>query len=135
MNAPSVDIREMLEAYGESSGVSVDFATAVFIGHEPDLPNTSITIFDAGAYPPLLGLTTHGYEYPAVQIRVRSTRYLDGWAIIEEIKQALHGRAQETWNGVLYSMIRCSNGPALLDYDDRNRCRFVINFDLQRREV
>lgn len=133
MNAPSVDIKQMLEAYGESSGISIDFSDSVFIGHEPNTPDNCITIFDTGAYLSPLGLTNQGYEYPTIQIRVRSSKYLDGWTIIEEIKQALHGRAQETWNGALYSLIQCSSGPALMDYDERNRSRFIINFNLQRR--
>lgn len=134
MGPSSVDIKAMLEAYGESSGIPVDFDTNVFIGHEPDEPHNCITIFDTGGWPPALGMTNQGYEYPTIQIRVRNLNYVAGWTIAEEIKQALHGRAQETWNGVLYSLVQCANGPALLDYDERNRVRFYINFNLQRRE-
>ncbi|KKL64285.1 hypothetical protein LCGC14_2166530, partial [marine sediment metagenome] len=45
----------------------------------------------------------------------------------------LHGKAGETWNATLYTVIYCSSGPALLDWDENNRPRFIINFNLQRR--
>jgi hypothetical protein len=133
MNAPSVDIKQMLESYGESSGISVEFTSDVFIGREPDKPDNCITIFDTGAYSPSLGISSSGYEYPTIQIRVRNQNYINGWNIIEEIKTALHGVSQQTVNGTLYSVIYCSSGPALLDYDDFNRVRFIINFNVQRR--
>ena len=133
MNAPSIDIKDMLESYGDSSGIQGIDANTVFIGREPDKPNECITIFDYTGRPPYLGLTNVGYEYPSVQIRVRSLSYITGWALIEAIKTALHGRANETWNGTLYTVIYCSSGPALLDHDDHNRVRFIINFNLQRR--
>lgn len=133
MNAPSIDIKDMLEAFGESSGLDVEFADNLFIGHEPAEPDNCVTIFDTAGFPPYMGLTTVGYEYPAVYIRVRDLSYVNGWNMANAIKDALHGRANETWNGTLYTMIKCSSGPALLDYDDHNRARFVINFNLQRR--
>ncbi len=74
------------------------------------------------------------YYYPAIQIRVRSKSYEDGWAIIQDILLSLHNRAQEVWNGTLYSAIICSSGPAFLEWDDSNRVKFVINFEIQRRE-
>lgn len=133
MNAPSIDIKDMLEAYGESSGIPVDFSDTLFIGREPDKPDNCVTIFDSGAYAPWMGLTEVGYEYPTIQIRVRNRSYQDGWNLINDIKNALHGRNHETWNSTLYTVIQCSSGPALLDYDDYNRVRFIINFNLQRR--
>jgi len=119
--------------YDDSSGTVLEFGKNIFVGHEPDMPDECITVFDTGAYAPYLGLTNTGYEYPSVQVRVRSNNYRSGWAIIEKIKNSLHGLSQITYGGTLYSLIQCANGPALLDYDERNRCRFYINFNLQRR--
>ena len=132
MNAPSYDVMEMLEAYGESSGLGLDYATDLFIGREPDKPNNCVTIFDTPGFPPYMGLTDTGYEYPSVQIRVRNIKYTDGWAQIEAIKNVLHGKNHETWNGVLYTVIYCSSGPALLDWDDNGRVRFILNVNMQR---
>jgi hypothetical protein len=135
MNSPSTDIKDILEAYGDSSGLDVEFADNLFINREPAKPDNCITIFDTGGMPSYLGLTDTGLEYPSIQIRVRNRKQQDGWTIIEGIKTALHGRAQETWNGTLYSVIYCSSGPALLDWDDNGNVRFIINFNIIRRSI
>ena len=139
MNNPSVDIVEMLEGAGDSSGIggtgAMVFGIDLFIAREPVKPDNCITIFDTPGFPPWLGLDGEtGYEYPSIQVRIRNKKYIDGWNLIEEIKNSLHGRHQETWNGTLYSIIYCSSGPALLDWDDNGNCRLVVNFNIQRRE-
>ena len=133
MNAPSIDIVEMIEAYGDSSGIDLTFATNLFIGKEPSTPKNCVTVYDTPGFPPYLGLDTIGYEYPSIQIRVRNTSYVTGWNLINSIKDALHGKSHETWNDTLYTVIYCSSGPALLDWDDNGNCRFIVNFNLQRR--
>jgi len=140
MNNPATDIRHMLEAGlndSESSGTGLGlvFATNLFIGKEPAKPINCVTIFDTAGMPPDLGLNAVGYEYPSIQIRVRNNSYVTGWNLIEGIKNSLHGRHQQQWNGTLYSVIYCTSGPALLDWDDNGNCRLVINFNIQRRAV
>lgn len=131
MNAPSVDIKDMLEA---ESSLGLTFATDLFIGQEPNTPDDTVTIFDTVGFPDQLTLdATEKYEYPSVQIRVRNNDYIAGWNLINEIRDSLHGRGQETWNGTLYTVIIAMGGPALLDWDDSSRARFIINFNLQRR--
>jgi hypothetical protein len=133
MNAPSKDIREMLLAYGESSGMGIA-EEDIHCGLEPATPKNVITIFDTSGFPPYISISGEtGYEYPSVNIRVRNTKYTEGWELIEKIKTILHGKHQETWNGTLYSVITCSSGPAHLDWDDNRNARFIINFDMQRR--
>lgn len=129
MNAPSEDIRDILVA----GGLGLVFTTNLFIGKEPTTPRICTTIFDTHGRPPDLGLTSQGYERPSVQIRVRHTDYRTGWALANSIKDLLHGKEHETWNGTLYTVIYCSSGPALLDWDDNNNVRFVVNFNMQRR--
>jgi hypothetical protein len=136
MNASSVDIRHILEAKDDSSGAfDLTFGTDLFIGKEPAKPINCVTIFDTSGFAPALGLVNQGYEYPSIQIRVRNTKYINGWDLIEDIKTALHGLAQQTVNGTLYSVIYCSSGPALLDWDDNGNVRFVVNFNIQRRSI
>jgi hypothetical protein len=133
MNPQSVDIKDMLVA---DSTVALTFKTDLFIGKEPSTPKNCVTIFDTSGFPPNLtmdGKDTSNYEYVAVQIRVRNTSYTNGWALIHNIMESLHGRAQETWSSTLYSVIYCSSGPALLDWDDSGNARFVANFEIQRR--
>ena len=136
MNASSYDMVQILEQLGESSGFDdLVYATNLFIGKEPSTPINSVTIFDTPGFAPELNLTTQGYEYPSVQIRVRNKKYTDGFNLIERIKTSLHGLAQTTVNGTLYSVIYCSSGPALLDWDDNGNARFVCNFNIQRRSL
>ena len=136
MNSPSEDIKDMLVA---DTSLSLVFDPTgennLFIAVEPTAPKNCVTIFDTLGRQPQLTLTGKGkdYFYPAVQIRVRNTSYVTGWALIQNIRTSLHGRAQETWNGTLYSVIYCSSGPAFLDWDENSRVRFIINFNIQRR--
>lgn len=134
MNAPSEDIKDLL-TYESSAGSSTEliFPDNIFIGKEPAMPNNSVTIYDTPGYPPQLGLNDKGYEFPSIQIRVRDSSYVNGWDRAEIIKDSLHGRAQVTVNGTLYSVISCTSGPFFLDWDSKNRVRFVLNFNIQRR--
>jgi|WetSurSiteA1Bulk_404760.scaffolds.fasta_scaffold146484_1 hypothetical protein len=132
MNAPSIDIVDMLEA-DSSLGLICGVGGNLFVAKEPPNPDNTVTIFDTFGYPPYMGLTDVGYEYPSIQIRVRNRDYRTGWNLANEIMTALHGRAHETWNGALYQVIYATNGPALLDWDDNGRVRLIINFNLQRR--
>jgi hypothetical protein len=133
MNIPSVDIRDMLIA---DPTFNVDFKFFLCIGAEPPLPIHTITIFDTSGFPPMLTYNREEkYEFPALQIRVRSAKYDDGWQIIEHIKHSLHGRANFAWNGAFYTLIQCAFGPFQLDIDNEQRMRFVINFNIQRREI
>lgn len=131
MNASSEDIKDMLVSDSE---LGLEFAVNLFIAKEPSEPRNCVTIYDTTSLPPYLGMAGEtGYEYPGIQIRVRDANYKHGWDLIEKIKNSLHGRAQQTWNDTLYSVIYCESGPAHLDWDDNRNARFIINFNLQRR--
>jgi len=129
MNSSAEDIKDMLETYYSST----EALYSVFVGREPAEPANTITIFETHGTHQLTFDKDEIYEYPSVQIRIRSTSYTEGWQIAESIKTILHGRANETWNGAFYTLIRCISGPFLLDYDKNQRVRFVVNFYLQRR--
>jgi len=130
MNAPSEDVKDMLE---DESSLGLTFGTDLFVGKEPPEPDDCVTIFDTYGSPPLMTLNSVGYFYPSIQIRVRCRNYRTGWALIQDIRTVLHGKANETWNATLYTVIYCSSGPALLDWDENDRARLIINFNLQRR--
>jgi hypothetical protein len=131
MNAQSEDIKDILEA---ESSLGLTFATDLFIGKEPDSPDDTVTIFDTMGFPDDMTYdATEIYERPSIQIRVRSNDYMTGMALAKDIKDSLHGRGNETWNGTLYAVIRSVGGPALMDWDVSDRARFIINFNLQRR--
>ncbi len=131
MNPSSEDIKDMLD--GESS-LGLTFGTNLFIGMEPVRPNNTVTIYDTAGFGPQLTMDrTEKYEYSSIQIRVRNISYTVGWNLINDIKDALHGRAHETWNATYYSVIHCSSDIAFLDWDNNQRARFVVNFEIQRR--
>jgi hypothetical protein len=137
MLAPAQDVKDMLEdATWDSSSASslgLIFKTNLFVGKEPTKPINCVTLYDTPGFAPYLGLNDIGYEYPSIQVRVRNDSYENGWVIIERIKDSLHGRHGETWNGTLYTMIACSTAPALLEWDDNGNAIFFANFNLQRR--
>lgn len=135
MNVPSDDIQEILTSAGDSSEFSFDLGDDLHVGSEPSKPNITrcVTIMDAPGLPPWLGLSGVGYEYPSIQIRVQHIRYIDGYNLANSIKDYLHGRANETRNGSLYTAIICTGNPAFLEKNDSGRFLFVINFNLQRR--
>ena len=134
MNSASEDIKDILAA---DSSLGLTYATDLFIGREPaeHTYSNSVTIFDTSTQSPQLTLAGQGedYDYTSIQIRVRNNKYITGWALIQNIKTALHGLGQVTQGGTLYSLVYCSSGPALLDWDENNRARFIINFNIQRR--
>jgi len=149
MNAPSIDVKDIL-AYVEptpSSSVSsgtVDppnefglvFGTNLFVGREPALPDETVTVFDAVGWPPSMTLVKGSrYETPVVQVRVRSLSYVTGWALLDKIVGRLHNLTQEVWNGTLYTYMRCSRAPMILDWDDNSRVRLIASFEMQRRSM
>lgn len=132
MNSPSIDIKAMIQA---DASVNTD-NFFISIGSEPATPNNVITIYDTGGLPPVLNYNKdEKYEFPAVQIRVRSVDYTTGWQLIERIKNSLHGRAGEVHDDACYTLINTAFGPFQLDVDNNQRMRFVINFNLQRKEI
>ena len=132
MNSVGTDISTMLVNGGFGS-----LGSEIFVGREPETPANTITIYETPGRGMDLTFDSYGnysYEYRAVQIRVRNESYVSGELITRNIMTSLHGWAQETVGDTLYSVIYCSNGPALLEWDDNNRCVFIINFEIQRRK-
>lgn len=131
MGLVSDDIKDMLTS-DSSLGLS---ASDVFVGREPTTPKNCVTIYDTPGQPPQMTLDANNefYQYPSIQIRVRNTKYVTGYSLGESILKSLHGRAQETWNGSLYSSIMATSDVSLLDWDTQSRPRFIINFNIQRR--
>lgn len=133
MNATSEDVKTILT---QESGSEFTFGVNLFIGKEPASPSDVATIFDTSGSGSELHLSDdQGYESTAIQIRVRSIKYLDAYNVGERIKNKLHGLNHVTIGTTLYTVISCANGPFLLDWDENSRARFVLNFDLQRRTI
>ena len=135
MNSCAEDIRDILKSVLFEDGSSSTAQSFEFmVGKEPDEPISVVSLFETVGFPtPLTFNKSEQYNYPSVQVRVRAYDYVTGYSLANEIKEALHGRAHETWNGTFYSLIYCVNGPFLLDFDKNQRPRFVLNFNIQRR--
>ena len=132
MNAVTVDIKDILE--GESK-LGLVFTDNLFIGQEPTSPANCVTIFDRPSSPPQLNYDRYEiYEYPSVQIRCRNVSYLEAEEQARDIYLFLHGLKIEI-NNTLYTLIQCTTTPTLLDWDENNRARFIINFEIQRRPI
>ena len=131
MNTASEDVKDMLAA---ESTLALTFATDLFIGKEPTTPDDCVTIYDTPSSPPDLMLNPEERYYrSSVQVRIRNLGYVAGMTLARNIMELLHGRAQETWNGTLYTVIKAMGESAALAWDDNNRIVIVVNFDLQRR--
>jgi hypothetical protein len=131
MNPSSIDVKDILCG---SRPLGLVFAKNLFIAREPVSPHNCVTIYDTNAFPPQLTFNRlERYEFPSIQIRIRNSDFREGWDLADKIKILLHGRANETWNGTLYSIIKCSGGPALLGRDDNDRFLIYVNFEIQRR--
>lgn len=128
MNPPSVDVVDMLE----SSDLGLVFATNLFVGHEPPTPDECVTVYDTPGGSPQLTMENSPYFYPTVSIRVRSMSYTRGFDLVNSIKEELHGLSHQLWNGSYYSVISCAQEPFHMDFDERKRPRFVVNFNIQR---
>ena len=133
MNACSVDIASMLVA---DTVLGLTVGATLYVGKEPMTPDNVVTVYDSYGFPPQLTFNPkeEPYYYPAIQIRVRNRDYRTGYNLAHRIMVSLHGRAQQTWNGTLYTVIYSTSGVALLDWEDTGLCRFIINFNLQRRD-
>ena len=136
MNAPSIDIQEMLEAEALEDSV---FAAKIgkFTVNRAILDETKpncVRLLDFSGWKPQLTMDRAKYERPTVQIAVQCVDYDEGWELLSDIIDILHGKAHEVWNGSYYSLIECLNGPAFLKRENQ-RTLFVANFMTQRRPV
>ena len=131
MNPVSIDIAAMLAA---ESSMGLVFGTDIFIGKEPTTPDNCVTIYDTPSFPPDLTLNKEErYYYSSCQIRIRNNSYATGMTLARDIMTLLHGRANETWNGTVYTVIHAAGEPSLLATDGNNRALISFNINSQRR--
>lgn len=131
MNAPSIDIRDIILA----NGIPLTFGTNLFIGQEPVNPANCVTIYDTHAGAPELTLDKCTFHYPVVKIRCRHTDYVAGFNLLQSIVDQLHGRAQEPWNGTLYSSISSGSEVSHIGNDDQGNPVFIVYINIQRRPI
>jgi len=129
MNAPSQDIKDFI--IESSAGLSLVFATDLFVAKMPETPDECVCIYDSGGGAPE---ANYEYDYPSVQIRVRGDRmgYQAGWALAKDIKDTLHGKTNETINSTRYIQIVCSGDIIFVAWDELERPIFSVNFEIHR---
>ena len=128
MGASSVDIKDIFESSSVSLGT---FATDIFIGHMPDSPDACVTIYDTGGTNPQSG---YEYHYPTVNIKVRGAvwDYTGAYSKAYSVYESLHDVTNETWNSTKYHGIWAMSDPFFLEYDEKMRPLFTINFITHR---
>ncbi len=129
MNPPSQDIKDFL--LESSTGLSMVFATDLFIAKMPETPDECVCIYDSGGASPM---ADYEYDYPTVQIRIRGGRfeYQTGWALAKDIRDVLHGKVNDTINSTRYIQIVSSGDIIFIAWDELERPIFSVNFEIHR---
>jgi hypothetical protein len=129
MNPPSQDIKDFL--LESSTGLTLVFSTDLFVAKMPETPDECACVYDTGGWMPM---ADYEYDMPSIQIRVRGERmgYRAGWLLANDIKGALHGKANETINNTRYIHIICNSDIMFVAWDESDRPIFSINFEIHR---
>lgn len=137
MNPAAKDLADLILSSTTLTEVLVA-AENLFIGREPAEPDLCVTLFDTPGSPPdltLAGQDDPGYYFPSVQVRVRSRTYPAGWALVNSIKDYLHGLHGISQGGSTYDKIACAQEPFFLQWDEDSRAIFVVTFDTARKNA
>lgn len=134
MNTVTFDIQALI-----SPDTNWVWGENMFAGKEPPKPNNTLTLFDTPGGGNFLGTKrdeddpgSDAYEYTAFQIRIRNHDYNEGMKQARAIKNLLHGIGNTVVNETLYTVIEALDNPSLLDWDDNDRARIIVNFTAQR---
>lgn len=128
-NSAAVHIAQMLEESAIGYSIGID----LFVSKEPSSPNEVITLYDDSAEKPSNVMSADKmYEYVMIQIIVRRESYRTAMDDIYSIISHLDFRVGDVKDGYTYTGIILNSGPALMDYDERNRPRVSANFRVQR---
>ena len=129
MTDPSEGVKDILEA--QSVGTpGPGTGWRLFISKEPDLPDTVVTIYNTGSWrapdPKWL------LDFPSVQVRIRGAvnGYQAAYTKAQEVKDRLLGLVPQTLNGDFWRSVVIQGDLTFLQYDQKERPVFVLNFAL-----
>ncbi len=130
MNAPSVDIKDLLAA----SSTGLTFEIDLFVSLEPDgknIANKVVTIYDTGGLEPATYVTLLS---PNIQVRIRGDKgkFEEGYTLAELVRDTLHAVNNTTVNSTRYIHIIASTDINFLGYDDNDRPVWTVNFRIMR---
>ncbi len=126
--SPAQDIARFLHDAGH--GV---IGTSIFVGLEPPLPNTCITVYDTGggdADTDEVDIFT-----PSFQVRVRHPSYEAGHDLATDIRRTLLSLLKRTTNGRVYFGFAITADVAALMRDERERHVFVASYSTTYQEA
>lgn len=119
------DVKDILVATG--AGLSLTFATNLFIAKEPTSPNFCVTLYPTSGYEPN---PRYALDRPTFQVRVRGD--VDGYIAAENkmvaIRNYLLGKGPTTINSSKIVGFWIDSDYNFLMYDVSNRPIFTIQF-------
>lgn len=115
-------LREVV-TYLEAQGVGT-FGTDLFIGFEPESPSNCVTFYPTGGRPPA---ASDEKEFPTMQVRVRNTKYTDGYDKAEEIFGYLHKEVDmlNTFRGRCFAV---QSSPLFIGHGENGEFIFTQNY-------
>jgi hypothetical protein len=107
--------------------------SGVGFGALPATPDAAVALYEYPGQSPVYvkNRAQPVYERPRFQVITRDARYIDARNKAEEVFRLLTGYSGRL-GGVDYQRITAVQSPFFLDRDDRNRPRFVCNFEAQK---
>jgi hypothetical protein len=126
MTAPTVDMKDLLVSQGIGA-FAASTGWGIYIGNEPDSPDTTITLFDTPGEPanPKFRL-----DYPRWQLRTRGAPngYPAAFDKATAARNVLLGHAATVINTSRYDGIFLVTDTFLLKIDEKQRPIFVSNW-------
>ncbi|GFN34655.1 minor capsid protein [Tepidimicrobium xylanilyticum] len=111
-----LDVRQLLINYG--------IEEEIFIGILPASPDNVVSFFISGGYTP----TIKEIQEPTFQVRVRHADYLQGYKLIEKIKNVLINTHNYATEEVVFHDFFQIGDIAEIGKDENGRTGFTINF-------
>lgn len=132
MNPASKDIATIIQSY---SGTEWILGTTMFVGKEPNSPDSCLTIYDTTNRPPIVGVSGSdgAYEFNGIQLRVRGVDYVVSFGKTNALLSLLNGLHGITIGTTLISSIQAVGSPEFIEFDNKNRPIWVLNLEIQRR--
>lgn len=129
MNSIADDIKTLIE---EQSELGLVFAQNLFISREPIEPHECVTIYDTAAGNSDLTLNRGINRMDTAQLKIRGRNYDTTMALAESLFTYFHGMNHFEIGETYYNLITASN-PFVMEWDDNNRVKLVINLNCIRR--
>ncbi len=117
------------------STADLTLGTNLFLGFEPDTPDTSVTLYDTSGLQPdntFGNDTAPVLENPSLQVRTRATTFATSESLSRDIWTLLTKVINETLTSTRYLRIQPEQSPFSLSRDSQNRAIFVCNYTVTK---